>query len=133
MRIKIGDVGTFEKTISESDVYMYAGITGDLNPIHINKVAAEKTVFKERIVHGLLTGGLISTVIGLHMPGPGTVYLEQNFKFVKAVKIGDTVKATVEVIEILNEDKGILKLKTIVTNQNNELVVDGYAIVKVLV
>lgn len=116
MICQIGSTGFFEKTISESDVYLYAGITGDLNPVHVNKVEAEKTAFGERIVHGLLVGGLISTVIGMYVPGPGTIYLEQNFKFIYPVKIGDTLKATVEITEIINESKGILKLNTIVTN-----------------
>lgn len=133
MKFKIGDIGEFEKTISESDVYLYSGITGDMNPIHINKLVAEKTVFKERIVHGLLVSGLISTVIGTIMPGAGTVYLEQNLKFVSAVKIGDTVKAIVEVEEILNEEKGILKLSTTVCNQEKIKVIEGFAVVKVIV
>lgn len=130
-KLNIGDKAYFEKTISESDIYIYAGITGDMNPIHISKVAAEKTMFKDRIAHGLLVGGLISTVIGMYLPGPGAIYLEQNFKFKHPVMIGDTINAIVEIIEILNEEKGILKLLTTVENQNGEIVIDGYAIVKI--
>lgn len=127
----IGEKASFEKTISESDVYNYAGITGDMNPIHISKINAESTMFKERIAHGLLVGGFISTVIGMYLPGPGAIYMEQNFKFTYPVKIGDTVRAIVEVEDIINREKGIIKLLTTVINQDNKIVIEGYAVVKV--
>lgn len=126
--IKIGDMASFEKTITETDVYLYAGITGDLNPAHINQVEAEKTMFKGRIAHGMLTAGLISAVLGMHLPGPGTIYLAQELKFLAPVRIGDTVKAQVEVIEIIEEKKRV-KLKTTCTNQEGTLVLDGVATV----
>ena len=72
----IGMAGRFSKTISESDVYLFAGITGDLNPVHVNCTEAEKSIFKERIVHGILVVGFISNVIAMKMPGPGTIYME---------------------------------------------------------
>lgn len=131
MKIKIGDQAFFEKTISETDVYQFAGITGDFNPLHINKVEAEKTVFGERIAHGMLVGGLISGVIGMQMPGKGTIYLEQNCKFKHPVKIGDTVTVKVEFKEIINGEKGIIKLENVVTNQSRDVVIDGYSVVKV--
>lgn len=121
---------SFSKTISESDVYLFAGLTGDFNPVHINDVLAQKSIFGERIVHGMLVAGFISAVIGMKLPGEGTVYLEQSIKFLKPVKIGDTVTATVGITEVLNEEKGILKLSTKIENQKNEKVIDGYAIVK---
>jgi 3-hydroxybutyryl-CoA dehydratase len=130
-KLMINDSASFTKTISESDVYMYAGLTGDFNSLHINKVAAEESLFKGRIAHGMLVGGLISTVIGMHMPGPGTIYLGQNLKFVAPVQIGDTVTAMVSIVEIVNKPKGILKLKTVVTNQSNVVVIDGEAVVKI--
>lgn len=129
-KIEVGNKAEFGKTISESDVYMFAGITGDMNPIHINSIEAEKSFVGKRIVHGALVSGLISSVIGMQLPGPGTIYMEQNSKFVKPVFFGDTVVAKVEVSEILNLEKGIIRLSTKVYNQNGELVVDGYAIVK---
>lgn len=126
--IKLGDIASFEKTITETDVYLYAGITGDLNPAHINQVEAEKTMFKGRIAHGMLTAGLISAVLGMQLPGPGTIYLAQELKFLAPVKIGDTVKAQVEVIEIIEEKKRV-KLRTTCTNQEGTLVLDGVATV----
>ena len=128
--LKIGETATFSKTITESDVYLFAGITGDFNPIHINEKEAQKTIFKSRVAHGMLTGSFISTVLGTGVPGPGTIYLEQNLKFKKPVYINDTVTAKVTVLDILNEEKGIYKLNTIILNGNEEVVTEGYAIVK---
>ena len=109
---------------------MFAGISGDFNPVHINKIEAEKSVFGKQIVHGFLVGSFISNTIGMKLPGQGTIYMEQNMKFKKPVYIGDTVTACVEVIDFINMEKNILKLNTTVVNQNNDIVIDGYAIVK---
>lgn len=128
--IIIGDSASMTKTISESDVYQFAGITGDFNPVHIDAVYAKESIFGERIAHGILVTGLISAVIGTKLPGVGTVYLEQDSKFVRPVRFGDTITATVTVQEIIKPDKGIVKLETKAYNQNNEIVIDGYAIVK---
>lgn len=125
--IKMGDKASFTKTISESDVYLYAGITGDLNPAHINQVNAEKGMFKTRIAHGMLTAGLVSAVLGMQLPGPGTIYMEQQMQFLKPVYFGDTITAEVEVIEIIKEK--IVKLKTTCTNQKGDIVLDGVATV----
>ena len=127
-KIKVGDKASFQKTISESDVYQFAGITGDLNPAHVNLVIANKSIFEDRVVHGMLLGGLISAVLGMYLPGPGTIYLEQNLKFKKPVFFGDTIKAIVEVKEIIIE-KNRIKLETICINQNGIIVLEGYAIV----
>jgi 3-hydroxybutyryl-CoA dehydratase len=126
--IQIGDTAVFSKTITDYDIYQFAGLTGDFNPMHIDNEFAKGTFFKERIAHGLLTGSFISTVLGMKLPGPNSIYLSQNFKFVAPVKIGDTVKATVEVAE-KRDDKKIIKLITKVFNQRMELVVDGEAVV----
>lgn len=128
---KISESASISKTISESDVYMFAGITGDFNPMHVNEEKSKKGIFGERIVHGILVTGLISAVIGTKIPGEGAIYMEQDVRFLKPVKIGDTVTATVEIVEIISEEKGILKLNTTVKNQREEQVIDGYAIVKV--
>ena len=125
--LQIGDSAEFTKTVTEGDVYLYAGVTGDLNPAHINQVASEKTMFKGRIAHGMLTAGFISAVLGTQLPGPGTIYMGQELSFLKPVHFGDTITAKCEVSEII-KDK-IVKLKTTATNQNGELVLDGEATV----
>lgn len=129
MKVKVGDKAFFEKTISESDVYLFAGLTGDFNPLHVNEEVAKKSIFKTRVVHGLLVAGLISTVLGLKLPGPGTIYLSQELHFVKPVRIGDTIRAEVKVIELLPKNR--VKLKTICINQRGEVVIDGSAVVLV--
>jgi 3-hydroxybutyryl-CoA dehydratase len=126
--INIGDTANFQKTITETDVYLYAGITGDNNPAHINAVEAKKGRFKERIAHGMLVAGLVSAVLGVKLPGPGTIYLGQEMKFTAPVKFGDTIDAVVEVIE-KREEKNIIKLKTVCTNQDGTVVLDGIATV----
>jgi 3-hydroxybutyryl-CoA dehydratase len=124
--LNIGDKASFQKTISETDVYLYAGITGDLNPAHINQVEAETTMFQGRIAHGMLTAGLVSAVLGMQLPGPGSIYLGQELKFLAPVRMGDTIKAEVEVIEKI-EEKNRIKLSTICTNQNGVEVLKGIA------
>ena len=127
-QISIGDEAKFAKTISECDVYGFAGIVGDFNAVHINKEYAKVTIFKERIAHGIIGAGLISTVIGTYLPGEGTIYLSQSTKFMKPVYFGDTITAYVKVIE-KNEEKNKIKLYTKCTNQNNEIVIEGESIV----
>jgi 3-hydroxybutyryl-CoA dehydratase len=123
--IKIGDKASISKTVSETDVYLYAGITGDLNPAHINEEEAKETMFKGRIAHGMLTAGLISAVLGMQLPGPGTIYMGQELKFTAPVRFGDTITATVEVVEI--ENGKFLKLHTFAVNQDKQVVLDGFA------
>lgn len=126
--IKVGDQASFAKTISESDIYQFAGITGDFNPLHVDSEFAKNSFFKERIAHGILTAGFISSVIGMKLPGKNTIYLSQNLKFMAPVKIGDTIKAEVTVLEKIDKKK-ILVLQTRVKNQQGEIVVDGEATV----
>lgn len=127
-RLALGDSAEFSKTISESDIYLYAGITGDFNPAHVNEAYAQQTFFKTRIAHGMLAAGLVSAVMANQLPGPGTVYLRQELDFRAPVHIGDTVTARAEVIEIM-KDKNRVRLKTSCTNQDGVLVLDGEAIV----
>jgi len=127
-QIQVGDKARFTKTISESDIYLYAGVTGDFNPAHINSVYAEKTPFKTRIAHGMLMGGFISAVMANQLPGPGTIYISQTLNFLAPVRIGDTITAEVEIIEILTEKKRA-RIKTTCTNQDGKTVVDGEALV----
>lgn len=129
--LNIGDKADFSKTITETDIMGFAGITGDFNPVHINEEYAKQTIFEGRIAHGMLTASFISTVLGTQLPGPNSIYLGQELKFLAPVKIGDTITATVTIIE-KREEKRIVKLETKVTNQKNELVVDGYAVIKKL-
>jgi 3-hydroxybutyryl-CoA dehydratase len=98
--LEVGMSATYAKTISESDVYMFAGISGDNNPVHINEEYAKTTPFKQRIVHGMFSAALISTVAGTRLPGPGAIYIDQQIKFRAPVHIGDTAKATLTVTEI---------------------------------
>jgi 3-hydroxybutyryl-CoA dehydratase len=126
--LKKGDRADFTKTISEADVYLFAGVTGDLNPAHVNETYAKTTFFKTRIAHGMLLGGLISTVIGTQLPGPGTIYVRQELDFLGPVRFGDTVTACVEIIEVLAE-KNRVRLKTTCVNQDGKPVVDGVALV----
>lgn len=126
--IKLGDSASVSKTITETDVYLFAGITGDLNPAHTNEVSSSQTMFKGRIAHGMLSAGLISAVLGMYLPGPGTIYLGQELKFTKPVHFGDTVTATATVVERI-EEKNRLKLETVVKNQAGETVITGFATV----
>lgn len=129
MDIQVGQTASFAKTISESDVYGFAGIVGDFNSAHLNQVEAEKGIFGGRVAHGMLVGSLISTVLGMKLPGSGTIYLEQNLKFRRPVYFGDTATATVTVAEVIDEAKGIYRMNTDVTNQKGEVVTEGYAVV----
>ena len=118
-------IGMFEevgKTITEADVVNYAGLSLDINPIHLNNEYAKNSIFKERIVHGMLTSGLISAVLGTKLPGEGSIYLSQTLKFISPVKIGDTITAKAEIIDI-NPEKKIITIKTTCINQNKNIVI----------
>lgn len=128
--IEIGDKSTFRKTITTADVSLFAGATGDTNPYHFDDQYASKGRFGKRIAHGMLVTGLISTVLGTSLPGPGTIYLNQVIAFRKPVYIGDTITAVVEVIKI-HESKPIVTLSTNCFNQNGDVVVEGEAVVLV--
>ena len=126
--IKIGDTAEISKTVTEYDVYSFAGITGDFNPVHVNAEYAKTTMFKERIAHGMLSAGFISAVLGTTLPGANTIYLGQELVFKAPVKIGDTLTARVEVQEKLDEKRRIVLLTT-VTNQDGVVVTAGKATV----
>lgn len=128
--MKLGDSASYCKTITESDVYLYAGLTGDFNAIRINEQEASNNFFGGRIAHSMLAAGLISTVLGTKFPGDGAIYLSQNFNFIKPVAAGDTITAFCKVLEILSPDKGIYRFETKCINQNGEIVVDGEAVIK---
>jgi 3-hydroxybutyryl-CoA dehydratase len=126
----VGEKASATKTISEADIYAFAGLTGDFNPLHVDAEFARQSRFGERIAHGLLTAGLISTVLGMHLPGPGGIFLSQTLKFLRPVRIGDTITATAEVTA-WNPAKRILQLRTACANQHGEAVVEGESVLLV--
>ena len=125
-QLKIGDSDQISKTITEKDINDFARVTGDFNPLHLDQAYAEKTIFKGRIAHGLLSVGLLSTVLGNILPGHGTIYLSQEIKFLAPVRIGDTITAKVEVLELISE-KNRAKFRTTCMNQDGKEVADGAA------
>jgi len=125
-QLSVGQSASFSKTITETDVYLFAGVTGDLNPAHINEEYAKDTIFKGRIVHGMLSAGLISAVLGMYLPGPGTIYLKQDLKFTAPVRMGDTVTATCTVKEIIQEKNRVI-LECTAVNQDGTVVISGEA------
>lgn len=125
-KLKIGDSAHLSKEVTEKDLQCFAEATGDFNPLHFNQAYAEKTPFKGRVAHGILSVGFISGVFANILPGPGTVYMSQEVRFLAPVRIGDTITATVEVLEI-NLEKNRVKFKTVCTNQNAKEVVTGSA------
>ncbi|HRY36083.1 MAG TPA: MaoC family dehydratase [Smithellaceae bacterium] len=127
-KLQVGDAAEFAKTVSETDIYLYAGITGDFNPAHVNENYAKNTFFKTRIAHGMLTAGFISAIIANQLPGPGTIYLKQELSFLAPVHIGDTITARVEILE-LNTEKNRVRLKTTCSNQDGVTVLDGFGLV----
>ena len=129
--IKIGQTAELDHTITSEDIELFGKLSGDYNPVHFDNEWAKKTIFGERIAHGLLTGAFISTLLANKVPGPGSVYLQQNFKFKAPVKIGDTITAKVEVIELI-DDKQFIVLRTMCLNQHGKIVLDGEATVTIM-
>ena len=125
---RLGEKASFKKTITDKDVQSFAELVGDVNPVHLDEEYAAQTRFKGRIVHGALVAGLISTVLGNSLPGPGAVYLSQKTDFIWPVRLGDMVTATVEVVDI-RADKPVITLRTYCVNQNGKTVIDGEAVV----
>jgi len=125
-QISIGQSASFAKTITETDVYMFAGVTGDFNPAHVNEVYAKDTMFKGRIAHGMLGASLISTVLAMQLPGPGTIYMKQDLKFLAPVRFNDTITATLTVKEVITEKNRVV-LECVVTNQDGAVVISGEA------
>jgi 3-hydroxybutyryl-CoA dehydratase len=127
--LSVGQKASFGKTITEADIVLFAAVTGDTNPMHLNAEYAKDTIFKERIAHGMLAAGLITKVLGTQMPGPGTIYLSQTLKFRAPVRIGETVTATVEVVA-LNPERHRATLSTVCTVAGKP-VLEGEALVSV--
>jgi 3-hydroxybutyryl-CoA dehydratase len=127
--LKVGDSASFSKTVTAADIDLFAQVTGDTNPVHLDEAYAAKTMFKGRIAHGMLSAGFISTVLGTKLPGPGAIYLKQELTFRAPVKIGDTVTATATVTEVIAEKKRAA-FKTVVT-VGDTVVVEGAALLLV--
>jgi 3-hydroxybutyryl-CoA dehydratase len=127
-QLNIGDKASISKRITERDVIRFAELTGDINPIHMDKLYAEQTVFGERIAHGMLTASLISAVLGIKLPGPGNIYVSQSLKFKAPVKFGDVIEAEVEVVEKI-PGRNRVHLKTTCRNQAGVVVLEGEAVV----
>ena len=125
----IGQKASVCKRFTDADVRAFADISLDVNPIHTDEAYAKTTIFGRRIVHGILTSGLISAVLANKLPGPGTIYLGQELSFRAPVYLGDEITAEVEITEI-RTDKKILKLRTTCTNQDGKAVITGFAAVK---
>jgi 3-hydroxybutyryl-CoA dehydratase len=130
MALKIGDTAFVTKTITDDDIRTFAALTGDHNPVHLDDEFARTTRFGRRIAHGMLSAGLISAVLANKLPGTGTVYLSQTLSFVAPVYPGDTITASVRVTRV-REDKPIVTLETVCTNQRDEAVLRGEAVVLV--
>jgi 3-hydroxybutyryl-CoA dehydratase len=127
--LAVGMTAVYAKTVTEADIVLYAGVSGDTNPVHINQEYAIETQFKGRIAHGMLTAGLISTVLGTKLPGPGCIYMSQNLKFRAPVRIGDTVHARATITEIITEKRRVI-IKT-VCSVADTVVIDGEAMLLV--
>ena len=125
-----GQSASFSKTVTESDVYLFAGISGDFNPVHVNAEYAKTAMFKKPIAHGMLTASFISTVLGTKLPGPGAIYAKQDLKFLAPVFFGDTLTATCTVKEFIEEKKRII-MDCVVVNQDGTKVLTGEAMLVV--
>jgi len=127
--LKVGQTAIFARTVTETDIVLFAGISGDTNPIHINEEFASQTMFSGRIAHGMLTAAFISTVLGTRLPGPGAIYVSQSLRFKAPVRAGDTAVCRATVIDLLPEKKRAT-LSTVVT-VGNKVVLEGEAVLMV--
>jgi len=123
--LEVGQKASYEKTVDERDIQLFAAMSGDRNPVHLDADYAAGTLFKERIAHGMFSGALISAAVACTLPGPGTIYLGQTMKFTRPVKLGDTLVVRLEILEKLPKNR--VRVATRVYNQNEEIVVDGEA------
>ncbi|MCE1248434.1 MAG: MaoC family dehydratase [Firmicutes bacterium] len=124
--IHVGDKASLTKSFNSNEVYEFAKISLDCNPIHVDEEFAQSSMFKHRIVHGALTNSLISAVLGTELPGINTIYMSQSTKFLAPVMIDDTLTATVECIS-KDDEKHRIVFRTFITNQDGKVVVDGEA------
>ncbi|HEX2781914.1 MAG TPA: MaoC family dehydratase [Gemmatimonadaceae bacterium] len=128
--MQVGMSAEHAKTVTSEDIVRFAEVTGDMNPVHLDDEAAKRSPFGERIAHGMLSAGYVSAALGMKLPGPGVIYMSQSLRFTRPVKIGDTITARVEVVEV-NAAKKRVRLATVCRNQRDETVLDGEALVMV--
>lgn len=126
--ITLGQKATYSKTCTQEDIQLFAKVSGDVNPVHLDEGFAKTTPFGQVIAHGMYTGALVSAALAIELPGPGTIYMGQEIKFKAPVFIGDTITVTLEVSHI-REDKAIVTLDCICTNQDDKVVAKGTATV----
>jgi len=126
--LEVGQTATYSKTLTEDDLVLFAAVSGDVNPVHLDEGFASGTMFRERIAHGMYTGGLISAALAMKLPGPGTIYLGQTLKFERPVKLGDTITVNLKVLE-KTAGKNRVTLETTAINQDGKTVVSGTATV----
>lgn len=127
--LSVGMTGIFAKTVTDADIVMFAGISGDTNPVHLDALFADQTAFKGRIAHGMLTASFISTVLGTRLPGPGCIYLSQTLKFRAPVKTGDTVTARITIKDVNQETKRVIV--DTVCSVGDKVVIEGEALLLV--
>ncbi len=127
MKYYEGQCAEFAKTFYENDVYLFAGISGDFNPLHLDEKAAKNSIFGRRVIHGALLNALVSTALGMYLPGEGTIYISQDSCFKRPVFIGDTVTVKVKISEIDKRNRA--RLATNIFNQRSEIVLEGTAYV----
>ena len=129
--LKVGDRGEITKVILEEDVKKFIEICGDINPIHVDDEFTKETPLKTKIVHGILTSSLISTVVGTKIPGPGSVWLDQNLRFLLPVRINDKITAISEILAKIEEKQQVI-VRTTCKNQRGEIVIEGTGLHKIL-
>jgi len=125
--LNVGDSASLSHLVTERDLILFATVSGDVNPVHLDEEFAAATPFKGRIAHGMLSGALISAAIACEMPGPGTIYIGQEMSFLRPVRLGDEIRIELEILEKLPKNR--LKIATRVVNQEGKKVVDGAATV----
>jgi 3-hydroxybutyryl-CoA dehydratase len=127
--IAVGMTAVYSKTITEADILMFSGVSGDTNPLHLDQTFAESTIFKSRIAHGMLSASFLSTIFGTKLPGPGGVYLSQNLRFKAPVRVGDTVLARATVKELIPEKRRALF--DCVCTVGETVVIEGEAVIMI--
>lgn len=125
----VNDKAEIRHLVTERDLILFAEVSGDVNPVHLDEAFAATTPFKSRIAHGMFSGALISAAIACELPGPGTIYLGQEMSFLRPVRLGDEIRIELEVIEKLPKNRA--RIATRVFNQEGKQVVDGVATVMV--
>jgi acyl dehydratase len=123
--LEVGQTARYTRTVGERDIQLFAEVSGDRNPVHLDAEYAATSMFKERIAHGMFSGALISAAVACELPGPGTIYVGQSMRFTAPVKLGDTLTVRLEILEKLPKFR--VRVATQVFNQRDEMVVDGEA------